>query len=183
MKIILIALTFLVTPALVSAEEFDVLKVLGEMFEDLDQDTAVYTNVNASANTGGNTVEPGGTVVTGSETVEVEVRNVVNGETEEPIIVNINANGETKNFMEQSVTENSATDIKVNVESEPTQVEPESAPNNATEISLEITEGDATTTPDTAETTEVAPAQEKRGWRLMVERIRELFENFFSFLF
>jgi len=47
--------------------------------------TSVTNKINVMSNTGGNTVEPGGTIEEGKEEVSVQIETVVNGESVDPV--------------------------------------------------------------------------------------------------
>lgn len=138
-----------------------------------NNDTTVSNSVNVSANTGGNTAGEGGTVTTGDKTVEVHIRQEVNGEAAEPIDIVIDENSESYQSVKQ--TENSRTEINVNVSDDAA-----SARATTTIDTTTNTTGD-----DTAEPSE--PQTEKQPGNLITKSFRgiktfivNIFQNIFK---
>jgi hypothetical protein len=58
----------------------------------------IYSHTEASSDTGGNVVGPGGTIVTGSESASVQVRNVVGGTSSVQITTEVNGQVRQESF-------------------------------------------------------------------------------------
>src|SRR3989344_9112728 len=96
-SIISLTMVFTLSPALAFAAEgsgFDLSQWLSDIMNqsNSESETVVQTNLNVSTNTGGNSASNGGTVITGDKTVEVHIRQEVNGETIEPIDIVVDEN-------------------------------------------------------------------------------------------
>lgn len=150
--------------------------VYGKLVESAFGDFTEITNqITTESNTGGNTVENGGTVVKGNAEASIKVKTEINGEEIENINIQIESDGEVKELIkeEKKISEDGKTSVETKVElkveaKEETKIETASDSKQTEELGGQV---------------QIEPVKEKNNFiALIIKNVVETIKNFFSWL-